>query len=146
MQEDLHRSDENETKDSKGPGQSDCVGADTRPKWNSDNIEPEAQNDHDRNGENDDDPRRELSLHRTTTAKLCHENEGKDQSRDGAGHAPRYRLWEKKQVQQCRNQTQSGNGESAFHIEAHKPEMPIGKLASERAPQGDYHRREAHER
>lgn len=146
MQEDLHRSDKNETKDCKGPRQSDCVGADTRTKWNSDNIEPEAQDDHDRNRENDDDPGRELSLHGTTTAKLSHENEGKDQGRDGAGHAPRYRLGDKEQVQQCRNQTQSGDGESAFHIEAHKSEMPIGELASERAPQGDYHRGEAHER
>ena len=61
-------------KDSKGPRQSDRVGADTRPKGNSDNIEPEAQDDHDRNGENDDDSRGKLSLRRTTTAKLCHEN------------------------------------------------------------------------
>ena len=37
-----------------------------------------------------------------------------------------------KKVQQCRNQTESGNQESAFDVETHETEVPFGKLAAER--------------
>jgi hypothetical protein len=49
------------------------------------------------------------------------------------------------EVQKCGDQRQSGDQKAAFNVEAHEAEVPIGELASQRAPEGDNHRGKADE-
>ena len=138
MQEYLDGSNENEPEDAKGPGQDDGVRADVRPEGDSCDVEPETRDRDDRNAVNDDDPQgKRAGLDRTATAELDQENERKDRSSGRAGQRPGDGVGDLKEVEKRGKQSESGDQKAAFDVEAHEAEVPIGKLASQCATEGD---------
>jgi hypothetical protein len=131
MQEQLNSADENEPEDAKGPRQGD--GVRTCARWEADSydVEPEACNRDDRKGIYQDDPwRKSVRFDRTAPAELDQEDEGKNRTGGCAGHPPDDRVGNMKEVKKCGYYSESGDEKTAFNVEAHEAEMPIGEFTS----------------
>ena len=147
MQEQLDGSNKDESEDEQRPRQDNRVGPDVGRERNSCNVEPESCNRCDRQDVYQDHPQGKTSrFYRTAPAELDHQNCGEDQTCGGAGQPPHGCVGYMNEVEKCGNHRESGDQKATFNVEADEAKMPIGKLASERAAEGNHHGRKSDKR